>query len=179
MSGISVQHVVLVDEDDNALGTEEKLRAHEKGALHRAVSVFVLDDANRLLIQQRAFSKYHSPGLWSNTCCGHPEPGESPLAAANRRLFQEMNISCDLVRIGGFVYRADVGDGLIEHEYDHVFRGRYNRDPEVASDEVEAFRWITLEDLTADMKTSPDRYTKWFAEALSYVTSQGHWVSIT
>ncbi|MEP6507890.1 MAG: isopentenyl-diphosphate Delta-isomerase [Gemmatimonadales bacterium] len=173
----SKQYVVLVDKNDQTLGAEEKLLAHEKGLRHRAVSVFILDRSNRLLMQRRALSKYHSPGLWSNTCCGHPEVGESPLDAAKRRLAQEMNITCDLERLGGFMYRADVGDDLIEHEYDHVFLGYYDRDPEVASEEVESFAWVTLVDLTSDMKTKPDRYTKWFPEALSYLTSQGYWVA--
>lgn len=174
-----MQYVVLVDPNDTTLGVEEKLLAHQKGLLHRAVSVFILDRSNRLLMQQRALSKYHSPGLWSNTCCGHPEVGESPLAAANRRLVQEMNITCDLVRIGGFMYRAEVGDDLIEHEYDHVFLGYSDNDPEVSREEVEAFEWVTLDELTRDMKANPDRYTKWFPEALSYLTSQGHWVAVS
>ena len=101
--------------------------------------------------------------------------GESPIDAARRRLREEMNISCDLAQVGGFVYRADVGNDLIEHEYDHVFVGHYDGDPDVADDEVEAFAWVTLEELTADMEANPDRFTKWFREALSYLTSNGHW----
>jgi isopentenyl-diphosphate Delta-isomerase len=171
----SLQQVVLIDENDQALGVEEKLAAHQQGLLHRAVSVFILDHSNRLLMQQRALGKYHSAGLWSNTCCGHPEPGETPLDAAKRRLRQEMNIDCDLVRVGGFVYRAEVGNGLIEHEYDHVFVGRYDNDPVVASDEAETFAWVTFDDLNADVEGNPGRYTKWFPEALSFLTSQGFW----
>ncbi len=159
------ERVILVDERDRAAGDAEKLQVHREGRLHRAFSVFVLDGAGRVLLQRRAAKKYHSGRLWSNTCCGHPRPGEDTGAAAERRLLEEMGFQCDLERAGAFVYRAQLGD-LVEHEYDHVFRGRFDGDPRPDPAEVEAWRWMPLEQLEAELRARPEQYTVWLAEAL-------------
>jgi isopentenyl-diphosphate delta-isomerase len=165
---VSVEdRVILVDASDRALGTEEKLRAHESGALHRAFSVFVIDDDNRVLLQQRATTKYHSAGLWSNTCCGHPRPGEETRTAAARRLVEEMQVACDLVPAGRFLYRAQLGNGLVEHELDHLFIGRFTADPTPAPEEVDRWTWMAWPALVDDCARHPDRYTAWLPKALA------------
>jgi isopentenyl-diphosphate Delta-isomerase len=161
--------VVLVDERDVPCGTAGKLEVHQTGVLHRACSVFVFDAVGRLLLQRRALGKYHSGGCWSNTCCGHPLPGESPLEAAHRRLREEMGFDCTLRPWCEFRYQADLGDGLVEHEYDHVFVGRYDRAPMPNLDEVGDWAWASLEAVQQDIAEQPDRYTKWFPIALACV----------
>jgi len=157
------QHVVLVDEDDREQGTAEKLRAHTEGWLHRAFSVFVFDAAGQLLIQQRAPDKYHSGGLWSNTCCSHPAPGEPPAVAARRRLHEEMGFSCAVTRAFGTTYRAPVGGRLTEHEYDHVFVAMVDSvQVHPNPSEVAAWRWVSPAVLRENIQTRPDRYTPWF-----------------
>jgi isopentenyl-diphosphate delta-isomerase len=167
-------HVVLVNEDDEVQGTAEKLRAHAEGWLHRALSVFVFDEQGRLLLQQRTPDKYHSGGLWSNTCCSHPHPDESPMAAARRRLHEEMGFSCALMPAFHFTYRAPVGPGLTEHEYDHVFVGTVD---EVSvhpnPDEVTDWTWIAPSALRADVAAHPDRYTVWFRRLLDQALADG------
>jgi len=158
--------VVLVDENDREVGTAEKLEAHVSGALHRAFSVFVLNGRGELLLQRRAAGKYHCGGLWTNTCCGHPRPGEPVAAAARRRLNEEMGIDCELSPAGTFVYRAEVGGGLVEHEYDHVFLARHEDDPSPDPAEADAWRWADVETLIADAEASPAEFTPWFALAL-------------
>lgn len=162
--------VVLVDDDDHTLGTSEKLRAHMEGLLHRAISVFVFDDADRLLLQKRSRHKYHSGGLWSNTCCSHPHPGEDPVTAAHRRLDEEMGISCDLSPAFCFTYRATVGAGLTEHEYDHIFIAR-TKNPSVHPDpnEVAEWTWIAPSALKQDVSARPEQYTVWFRQLLERV----------
>ncbi len=159
------ERVILVDEHDRAAGEAEKLQAHREGRLHRAFSVFVLDHADRVLLQRRTMNKYHSGGLWSNTCCGHPRPGEETRAAAARRLLEEMGFQCELEPAGGFVYRAQLGD-LVEHEYDHVFRGRFDGDPRPDPAELDAWRWIPVSQLEADLRARPERYTVWLPQVL-------------
>ncbi|MGH9350142.1 MAG: isopentenyl-diphosphate Delta-isomerase [Vicinamibacterales bacterium] len=161
--------LVLVDERDVAVGIADKLQAHHDGLLHRACSVFVFDDSHRLLLQRRADGKYHSGGLWSNTCCGHPLPGEAPIQAAHRRLREEMGFDCQLRSRGCFVYRADVGNGLIEHEYDHLFVGRFAGVPAPNVDEVSAWRWESVGTVVQELRTRPDDYTKWVHGALDSV----------
>ena len=157
------ERVVLVDESDAEVGTAEKLRAHVEGRLHRAISVFVVDDGGRLLLQRRAAGKYHSGGQWTNTCCSHPRPGEPAPDAAVRRLREEMGIGARLRPAFRFVYRADVGGGLVEHEYDHVFVGRHDgADPRPDPDEVDGWRWASLDELRAELRDSPERFTPWF-----------------
>ncbi|MCT4622015.1 MAG: isopentenyl-diphosphate Delta-isomerase [Schleiferiaceae bacterium] len=156
------EYVILVDEQDNELGLMEKIEAHEKGVLHRAFSVFILNSKNQLLLQQRALHKYHSPGLWTNTCCSHPRKGESNLAAANRRLMEEMGMEADLEKLLDFVYRAEFENNMIEHELDHVFIGNSESDPVINPEEVAAFKWMDLDELRKDIKEQPQDYTPWF-----------------
>ena len=153
--------VVLVDENDNELGTMEKMEAHRQGLLHRAISVFVFNDQGDLLLQQRALSKYHGGGLWTNTCCSHPEPGEDPAVAAKRRLRQEMGIELDPVFSHHFLYKADVGDGLWEHELDHVFTGVFSGTPVLNPEEAMDWKAASMDDLRADVDLNPNRYSVW------------------
>ena len=155
-------NVVLVDENDNAIGTEEKLRAHTLGMLHRAVSVFALDRAGAIVIQQRALGKYHSGGLWSNTACTHPRDGESVLEAAKRGVREELGVDASLQPAFRFRYRATVPPGLIEHEYDHVFVGTLEEAPVAAAEEVQAWRTIEPNALTGELAQHPEVFTAWF-----------------
>lgn len=157
-----MEEVILVDFQDRAIGTMEKHEAHEKGLLHRAFSVLVFNDHGELLLQQRALGKYHSPGLWTNTCCSHPRPNEITLAAAHRRLSEEMGMECHLEELFHFTYRAELEDGMIEHEIDHVFFGVSDETPHLNLEEVMAFRWIDLNKLSEEMKHYPERFTAWF-----------------
>lgn len=157
-----MEKVILVDENDNALGLMEKMEAHEKGLLHRAFSVFVLNDQNQLLLQRRALSKYHSGGLWTNTCCSHPREGETNLQACHRRLMEEMGFDCEVEKVLDFIYKAELDSGLTEYEFDHVFIGKYNQDPVVNPEEVDSFKWIEMDKLEADIANNPDIYTEWF-----------------
>lgn len=156
------ENVVLVDTNDNPLGLMEKIEAHRKGLLHRAFSVFIIDDASRLLLQKRSLTKYHSPGLWTNTCCSHPRHGEIVIDAANRRLAEEMGLSANLKHMFSFIYRADFDNGLIEHEFDHVFVGISNSDPIINPDEVCDWKWTDLEKIKKDIIENPQYYTEWF-----------------
>jgi isopentenyl-diphosphate Delta-isomerase len=156
------QEVILVDPYDNQTGTIEKLMAHRLGLLHRAFSVFIFNQKGELLLQRRAEVKYHSPLLWSNTCCSHPSPGENTIESAEKRLMEEMGISCRLKKAFEFLYKEDVGSSLIEHEYDHVFVGVSDRDPSPNPSEVESFRWIDTGSLKRDMEERPEIYSKWF-----------------
>jgi isopentenyl-diphosphate delta-isomerase len=156
-----MDHVVLVNERDKALGTMEKLEAHRRGVLHRAFSVFIFNRAGRLLLQQRADGKYHSAGLWTNSCCSHPRPGELLHAAAQRRLREELGIQCAIGEEFSFIYKADVGNGLIEHELDHVFFGVHDGPLFPDPAEVKDVRWMRMNDLADDLRTAPERYTAW------------------
>ena len=160
---IKEEFVVLVDAADNDLGEMEKMEAHRKGVLHRAFSVFVFNDAGELLLQQRAFEKYHSGGLWTNTCCSHPRKGETPLDAGKRRLQEEMGFTLDdLEPQFTFIYNRKLDNELTEHELDHVIFGTYNAAPAFNTDEVCAYKYVSMDFLTADMKSNPDQYTEWF-----------------
>jgi isopentenyl-diphosphate delta-isomerase len=161
-----MSEVVLVDEMDNEVGVMEKLQAHHLGLLHRAFSIFVLNKEGEMLIHQRAMEKYHSGGLWTNACCSHPLPGENVDFAAKRRLSEEMGLDCDLKKIFEFTYQADVGDGLIEHEFDHVFIGYTQSSPIVDSSEVMDWKWVSMEMLITDMIAQPESFTTWFKIAL-------------
>jgi isopentenyl-diphosphate Delta-isomerase len=154
--------VVLVNEKDEVIGQAEKLKAHQEGLLHRAISILVFNSAGKLLLQQRALEKYHSGGLWTNTCCSHPAPDESLEQAVHRRLQFEMGFDCVLNHHFSFLYRASFENGLIEHEFDHVFVGQYDAPPQPNPEEVADFAWVTLPELYADMAQRPDRYTPWF-----------------
>lgn len=160
------EQVVLVDERDVEVGVAPKLAAHTDPRLHRAFSVFVFDPQGRMLLQRRADGKYHSAGLWSNTACGHPRPGEPTAQAAARRLGEEMGFLCPLEHRTMMLYRADVGAGLVEHELDHIFVGTFQGDPAPHPDEVSEWRWASPADLHADVAAAPERYTPWFRLAL-------------
>ncbi len=165
----SEELVVLVDEDDRVVGTEGKMAAHIAGKLHRAVSVFVFNTDGQLLLQRRAASKYHSAGLWSNTCCGHPRPGEEPERAAHRRLQDEMGFDCPLRSGFGFIYKRRLDGDLVEHEYDRVFVGHHDAAPSPAPDEVADWRWAGVDEVLTDLEATPQRYTAWFGLALEKV----------
>jgi isopentenyl-diphosphate delta-isomerase len=164
---VEEERVILVDPDDEAIGTAAKLEAHTSGALHRAFSVFVMNRRGEILLQRRADGKYHSGGRWSNTCCGHPRPGEETADAAARRLGEEMGFGCDLRWLFAFTYRVEMEDGLWEHEIDHVFLGRHDADPSPDPEEVGEWRWVSPRTLRAEMDRAPDRFTPWLAPALS------------
>tara|TARA_B100001057_G_scaffold166357_1_gene167023 strand:- start:8903 stop:9421 length:519 start_codon:yes stop_codon:yes gene_type:complete len=161
-------NVILVDKNDNQVGLMPKLEAHQKGVLHRAFSVFIFNNKYELLLQKRAFSKYHSGGLWTNTCCSHPREDEDILDAANRRLIEEMGIETTLRKVYEFTYKAELDNDLIEHEFDHVFYGVYNQDPSINTDEADDFKWIDMDSLNQDIKKNEDIYTVWFKIAFEY-----------
>ena len=154
--------VILVDKDDNELGLMEKLEVHQKGLLHRAFSVFLLNDSNQLLLQKRALDKYHSPGLWTNTCCSHQRKNEKTIDAAHRRLFEEMGIISELKLFTSFIYKAEFDNGLIEHEFDHVIVGSFVGNPVINQLEVCDWKWEDLDLIKENLKTYPDDYTEWF-----------------
>ena len=161
--------MILVDADDRAVGTAEKLEAHRRGALHRAISVIIWDSAGRLLLQKRAAGKYHSGGLWTNACCGHPRPGEDAETAALRRLEEEMGFTCALEGLGTIRYRAELDHGMIEHELVHMFRGLYDGSVAPSPAEAEGYQWARLEDVRADVAVMPQRFSAWFRE---YIAAQ-------
>lgn len=163
------EEVVLISENDSPIGVAPKLRAHREGLLHRAFSIFVFDAEGATLLQRRHKRKYHSGGLWSNTCCGHPRPGEGLRSAARRRLREEMGINCRLSRVAAFRYRAELHNGLIEHEIDHVFVGRWNGVPEPDPLEVEDWRWLSPNALDAALRRRPLTFTSWFSPAWATV----------
>ncbi len=154
--------VILVNEHDEQIGLMPKMEAHEKALLHRAFSVFVFNDNNELMLQQRALHKYHSPGLWTNTCCSHQREGESNIEAGKRRLDEEMGFTTELKETISFIYKAPFDNGLTEHEFDHVMIGYYNDDPQINEDEVADWKWMSLEAVKQDMENYPEAYTAWF-----------------
>jgi len=163
-----INDIVLVDEHDREIGTGIKAEVHRTGELHRAFSVFLYNE-EKLLIQQRADHKYHSPGLWANTCCSHPAPGETTEAAVRRRLMEEAGIECEAEEIFSFVYKHQFAEDLYEHEFDHVFLGRYDGDYEINPDEVKAFRWVALDELEKETAEHPERFACWFLIAVPEV----------
>jgi isopentenyl-diphosphate delta-isomerase len=169
--GLMSEDVIIVDENDNEVGVKEKMEAHKEGRLHRAFSIFIFNSKGELLIQKRSRSKYHSGGLWSNTCCSHPKPGESIGDAAHRRLREEMGFDCDLKEVFHFIYRANLNNELTEYELDHVFIGRYDGEVNPNPSEVEDWKWVNINDLKKDMEQNPNKYTVWFKIALNRVVS--------
>ena len=153
------EHVILVNENDEQIGTMPKLEAHEKAVLHRAFSVFIFNDNNELMLQQRASHKYHSPLLWTNTCCSHQRVGESNIKAGKRRLQEEMGFVTSLKDTISFIYKAPFDNGLTEHEFDHILVGHYNNAPNINPDEVEDWKWMPLEDVKKDISLHPEIYT--------------------
>jgi len=156
------EKVILVNENDEQIGLMEKIEAHEKALLHRAFSVFVYNDKNEVMIQQRALSKYHSPGLWTNTCCSHQKEGETNVEAGKRRLMEEMGFHTNLKEVTSFIYKAPFDNGLSEHEYDYILVGHYNDEPKINPEEVADWKWMSLEAIKKDMANCPEKYTAWF-----------------
>ena len=157
-----MERLILVDRDYKETGTAEKMEAHREAKLHRAFSVFVLNSSGQLMLQKRAAHKYHSPGLWSNTCCSHPRPGEGVLDAAHRRLKEEMGFDTGLQEAFSFVYKIKFDKDLWEHEFDHVIVGRFDGRPDTDPEEVGDWKWADLDKLKKDMEDNPERYTYWF-----------------
>lgn len=155
------EEVILVDEKDQQIGTMAKLQVHIEGKFHRALSVFIFNSSGELLLQQRAFDKYHSAGKWTNTCCSHPRPGEQTIAAAKRRLKEEMVLECELDPVFNFSYRTEFDNGLIENEYDHVFFGLSDVMPQPNPKEVADFRYTTMEQLQSSLIYDNKNYTEW------------------
>lgn len=156
------EKVILVDVNDEPIGLMNKMEAHEKALLHRAFSVFVLNSNNEIMLQQRASHKYHSPLLWTNTCCSHQRAGETNLQAGTRRLEEEMGFVVPLKELFSFIYKAPFDNGLTEHELDHVMIGYSNEEPVINPDEVESWKWMKIEDVKNDMENQPEVYTVWF-----------------
>jgi isopentenyl-diphosphate delta-isomerase len=168
---MAAEQLILVDAEDRELGVGEKLQTHLEGALHRAFSIFVFDTEKRLLLQKRARTKYHSGGLWSNTACGHPRPGEATIAAAHRRLREEMGFDCELRQAFGFLYRKELDNRVVEHEYDHVFVGEFDGEPTPDATEVEAWCRLSMKQLRRNLRERPREYSYW----LSVAVNRGEW----
>lgn len=166
------EQVILVDTNDVEIGVAEKMEAHEKALLHRAFSVFIFNDAGEMLIHQRALSKYHSGGLWTNACCGHPRPNEKTLDAAKRRLMEEMGIACELEHKFTFTYKVALDNHLTEHEVDHVFTGKFNGTISPNSNEVQDYKWLSVADVERALSLNSDSFTEWFKICLSEVLSK-------
>ncbi|WP_338524654.1 isopentenyl-diphosphate Delta-isomerase [Pseudomonas batumici] len=173
--------LILVDEHDNETGSAQKLLIHQQGLRHRAFSIFIFDEHGRLLLQQRALGKYHSQGLWTNTCCGHPRMGEQTLAAAQRRLFEEMGLTCPLTEVASLLYREQVSNDLIEHEFDHLFVGTSDTPPVANPEEALDWAWLPLSDISGYIAAEPDKYTAWFRKIFDTYTLTGlrAWQKIT
>ncbi len=163
--------IILVDRHDKKIGTEEKMKVHKEGKLHRAFSIFVFNSKGELLLQKRAKSKYHSGGLWTNTCCSHPRQGESLEEAAHRRLKEEMGFDCRLKEIFSFTHKAKFANGLIENEFDHVFLGKFDGKPKSNPKEVEDWKWVSIDKLKKDISREPGKYAVWFKIALKRIKS--------
>ncbi|MFK5974698.1 MAG: isopentenyl-diphosphate Delta-isomerase [Flavobacteriaceae bacterium] len=156
------EEVILVNENDEELGAMPKMEAHEKGRLHRAFSIFIMNEKGEIMLQRRAANKYHSPLLWTNTCCSHQRLGESNIQAGKRRLQEEMGFTTKLTELFSFIYKAPFDNGLTEHELDHVMLGSYSDEPRIASEEVADWKWMRAEDVKKDITKNPDKYTVWF-----------------
>src|SRR5690606_4483431 len=156
------EQVILVNENDEPIGLMPKMEAHEKAVLHRAFSVFIFNANNELMLQQRAAHKYHSPLLWTNTCCSHQRDGETNIEAGKRRLQEEMGFETELKDTISFIYKAPFDNGLTEHEFDHILVGHFNENPTINPDEVANWKWMPLEAVKADMEMNPQLYTEWF-----------------
>ena len=154
--------VILVDKNDKKIGLMSKMEAHKKGVLHRAFSVFIFNNKNELMLQKRNKNKYHSPGLWTNTCCSHQRDKESNTSAGKRRLLDEMGFCVELNEIGSFIYNIGFDNGLIEHELDYILVGKYNGNVKINPDEVDEWKWLSLDNIKDGIKIRPDNYTEWF-----------------
>ena len=169
-----MEQVILVDEQDHAIGLMDKMQAHLTPHLHRAFSIFLFNAKGELLMQRRAFSKYHSPGLWTNTCCSHPREGETVAEAAARRLMEEMGMRCELQEVYTFIYKAPVGQGLTEHELDHVLIGRSDATPSINTEEVAGWKYMSLDALGEDIASRPSTYTEWFKITFEELRRHAH-----
>jgi isopentenyl-diphosphate Delta-isomerase len=166
-------HLILVNDQDEAIGTAEKLAAHEQGLLHRAFSVFVFNHSQELLLQQRSTTKYHCGGLWTNTCCSHPIIKEPTIVTAKKRLQYEMGVSADLSYAGVFTYKAEFANGLIEHEIDHVYIANVaNIIPEINPEEAEQYKWISISDLKDQLSKTPQLFTPWLPQSLEIASTK-------
>lgn len=157
-----MEQVILVDENDNEIGLMEKMQAHKEARLHRAFSVFIFNSKNELMLHKRAAGKYHSGGLWTNTCCSHPAPGEETETAAHRRLIEEMGFDCPVKEVFSFKYCRKLDNELTENELDHVFTGYYEKNPQPNPEEVEDWCWISHKELQTSIRNAPQNYTEWF-----------------
>lgn len=166
---METEYVVLVDEKDKELGTMEKLQAHREGKLHRAVSVIIFNSRKEMLLQKRAASKYHSAELWSNACCSHPRPGEKPLDAAKRRLFEEMGIQCELKEMFDFTYKIQLPGGFSEHELDHVFAGICDEVPKPDPAEVSDWKFVSVKEIQNQLQKDPQQFTGWFGLIFAHI----------
>lgn len=166
-----MEKIILVDRKDREIGTGEKLEVHKKGRLHRAFSIFVFNSRGGMLIQKRARGKYHSGGLWTNTCCSHPKAGENLEEAVHRRLKQEMGFDCPLKEVFSFIYKVKFENGLYEHELDHVFVGRHEGKPVSNPEEYEEWKWVSMKELKKDISRNPGNYTYWFRIAVEKLDS--------
>lgn len=169
MNNPGKEFVILVDKKDSPTGIMEKMEVHRKGLLHRAFSIFIFNLKGELLLQRRALEKYHSPGLWTNTCCSHPRPGEDIEEAAHRRLKEEMGFDCQLNKSFSFIYRTDFENGLTEHEYDHVFRGTYDGEIELNPEEVCDYKFMDLPSIKLDLSRNGKAYSSWFKIAFEEI----------
>lgn len=156
------EYVVLVDNQDNRVGLMEKMEAHLNPTLHRAFSIFIFNSKHEMLLQRRALTKYHTPGLWTNTCCSHPRDGETLEDATKRRLMEEMGMECELRELFSFVYKADVMQGLTEYEFDHVFVGTTDVIPIINKEEVDSYRYASIDEIKSEIEKNPDNFTVWF-----------------
>lgn len=163
-----MEKVILVDENDNAIGSMDKMEAHRKGVLHRAFSILIFNSKGELLLQKRSKKKYHSGGLWTNACCSHPSPDEPMIDATRKRLKHEMGIDLQPEFAYKFLYESKLDKGLIEHELDHVFTGKYNGQPEINSEEVEDWKFVNIESLRSEVRQHPDAFTVWFKLILDH-----------
>ena len=172
------KNVILVNSEDQKIGLMPKLEAHKRGILHRAFSVLIFNKKGELLIQQRALNKYHTPGLWSNTCCSHQIDGETNIEAGKRRLFEEMGFEVELFNFDSFIYNAYFENGLIEYEFDHILVGIFEGTPLINKNEVNDFKWITFDKLQKEIYSSPQNYTVWFRIIFEkYKLSLKKWIS--
>lgn len=164
---MSHDQVIIVDTNDNKIGTMEKMEAHKKGVLHRAFSVFIYNSNNELLLQKRALDKYHSGGLWTNTCCSHPRPDESVTQAAQRRLFEEVGLHCFLTPLFNFIYKSELDNGMIEYEFDHVLIGKTDIVPKPNDYEIADWKYLSIKKIKKELQYCPDKYTIWFPIAFN------------
>ena len=169
-----MEQVILVDKDDCEIGVMEKMEAHKQSVLHRAFSVFLFNPQGKMLLQQRALTKYHSAGLWTNTCCSHPRPGETLENAVSRRLIEEMGITTKVFKAFDFIYQAELPNNLNEYEFDHVFIGNYDADVRPNHLEVANFVYQSIEEVEANLQSHPEKYTVWFKIAFPKVVEWYH-----